>query len=643
MPRARRSSFIHHPHPHPLQDATNRLDDSLKAAALHRGAAPLPCPPGTSSFTSSPPPYSGFQLASPADPVLSSVDLHPALLARQAALGGPAVGRARAVLADWNERVHHALFFSVAGASAPAPSAKLPTGAAAAGAAAAAATAAMASLPRTAWPAAEVAWWNARGAALADAEAAVCEGGAAKAALAIGSAAGLPERGRTAALAAEAVAAVSDAGATARCLATLDRSVRAALGREPSPATLTPALPDLARDVAMVASLSRHHASPARAAGLVARVGARVMGGLAGWAGRVGASSAGSIWEGAPPSERAAALEAAAKAADAYVEAVRGALAAQVQREEEGAASAGGALPAPASTTTPAPARQVRIAGAPAKPSRAPSTLVRMPCKLQRSGSTASSAGSSAGGAAALTTPAIASPSTPPSPAAALLAGDEAALGAVRRFAARCRSLAALLSAVAQFADLEKVRKGRASRQLAHPPQPPLHPPFLLTSPLLSPPPFQLTHIPALPSISARFADLLAQVRARAPSNDAALDVSPSLSSAFDRDLLEAAVGVHELEGEVLAATDAALEGAPTVEHGAVRLRAVDGAARSGHLKVREGRERRRAVVATPISQPLISLHLSLFLHFFSGLPPPAVAGPPGPLHGRHGRHPGGV
>jgi hypothetical protein len=76
----------------------------------------------------------------------------------------------------------------------------------------------------------------------------------------------------------------------------------------------------------------------------------------------------------------------------------------------------------------------------------------------------------------------------------------------------------------------------------------------------------------------------LAQVRSRAPSSLAALDVSTA--STFDRDLLEAAVGVHALEGQVLDATDAALEAAPTVENGAVRLRAVDGAARSGHLKV---------------------------------------------------------
>ena len=75
-------------------------------------------------------------------------------------------------------------------------------------------------------------------------------------------------------------------------------------------------------------------------------------------------------------------------------------------------------------------------------------------------------------------------------------------------------------------------------------------------------------------------------MRARAPSSAAALDVSPA--SSFDRDLLEAAVGVHALEGEVLAAADAALEAAPMVEHGAVRLRAVAGAARSEHLKVRE-------------------------------------------------------
>ena len=104
--------------------------------------------------------------------------------------------------------------------------------------------------------------------------------------------------------------------------------------------------------------------------------------------------------------------------------------------------------------------------------------------------------------------------------------------------------------------------------------------------------PFQLSHIPGLPLLCSRFTDLLAQVRARAPTNETALDVSAS--STFDRDLLEAAVGVHALESEVLAATDAALESAPTVEHGAVRLRVVDGAARTGNLKVSKREEKWR-------------------------------------------------
>ena len=213
--------------------------------------------------------------------------------------------------------------------------------------------------------------------------------------------------------------------------------------------------------------------------------------------------------------------------------------------------------------------------------------------------------------AAPTATPAPAPPLTPP------LIDD--ALAPARRVAARARALADLLDVDSQFGGLGK-----------------------------------LTHVKGLAALAARAAALRRTVRARVGT--AGLDAG---ARHVDRDLLEAAVAVHALEGQALVSlgsgwrgfgegvfsrpptlppyptqelVDAALAEAPTTEAAASVLTTVNTAARGARLKVWGGGEK------GGLGRSAATIHPpSLLPSPPSVLPPTPPHHPAYPLHHRHG------
>lgn len=175
----------------------------------------------------------------------------------------------------------------------------------------------------------------------------------------------------------------------------------------------------------------------------------------------------------------------------------------------------------------------------------------------------------------ALAGPSSSSSSTTTKPLLLSTAFVDEALAPTRAFAARARALADLLVAAAQFAALGAL---------------------------------PAAHAPPLRGLAAEAAALVAAVRDRASGNNAArggggtgggssaAHGGSSKNSSnnlhlhrlllnqrrdLDRDLLEAAVGVHSLEVKALAAVDEALAAAPSVEAAATVLASVVRAASS--------------------------------------------------------------
>ena len=498
-------------------------------------------------------------LSQPDATLLSTLDARPLPLARLTAAGAAAVSPAAPALdhvRGWAASWLDALAKATAGEVAAPPTTS------------------------SAWPAAEVAWWRARAATLASAESAA-SAPAAVTALAVLGAVSPSDRAKLAAALADAAAAATAATGASACLATLDRSLSAALAglavaspsaeyqnEPPQPTTsasttLTtlaarafaspPALAALARDVATLLTLSRAHGSPpSAAAALVTAVAARVTDVLAD-----GVGAADPLWD-APRAEAGAALASVAGAIDALCDALRRELTAAVVK-------------------TVVPSKPVRSTRPSAAPTAAPVPAPQL-------------------------TPPLVDDALAPARRVAARARRVAARA--RRVAARARALADLLDADSQFGGLGK-----------------------------------LAHVKGLPELAARAAALTRTVRARVGT--AGLDAG---TRHVDRDLLEAAVAVHALEGQALVRVcgfdgghvfvsvspsppttlsirpqelvDAALAEAPTTEAAAAVLATVNAAARGAQLKVCGGGERE--------DEPSSNRR-----HVSSTLTPPSLLSPP--------------
>ena len=379
------------------------------------------------------------------------------------------------------------------------------------------------------WPASEAAWWRARGAALATAATAASTPDA-QTAMSILAAMAPAERARLGTALADAAGGAAAAAAAAACVATLDRSLASALA-------------DL--EAAGTAADVENEAPPANAtagaslAALAARAAAAepALGALAG---DVATLLSLSRYHASPG--RAAALV--------------GGVCGRLTRVAAAAAAAAGPL-----WDAPAPAASAALAAL----AHAADAL----CDALRKKLLAK-AGKGDKAAPAPSPPLSHSPSLSP-------AAVDDALAPGRRFAARVRALADLVEAGAQFASLGQVR--REKREGRCRPAAPLSAPPPL-NPLFSA--HQLSYMPNFLTIAASASSLIASVRARCGGPLTALDAD---ARGVDRDFLEAAAAVHTLEGQVLAAVDAALAAAPSTVAAASALAAANGAARGARLK----------------------------------------------------------